>query len=389
MDVNMDVDVGIVGAGIGGLWLANLLQRRGLSVAVCDANGIGGAQTIASQGIVHSGLKYALGKSAGPAAKSLATMPARWRACLRGDGEVDLRGTKVLAEHMHLFSATTNARLRALLAKPLVAAPAKRLDARRVAPFHRGTLLALDDFVLDVPSLIRRLAAPMQQRFVALRLAPQMLVPSAAGIASIRFKGQEIRAGAFVFAAGDGNEALGAAAGFADVAMLRRPLYQVVVTLTRPIPLFAHCLLATFGTEPDMTITSHGNALVIGGRVASDPEPSSAERIDAVRHGLASILPAIDLTGATFRTFAAVRAEPARHGLWDSGDVFAERRGNCVLCWPVKLSLAPRLGDVVMNLLADLQPRPRAWHGNAKRLPHYAEPPYAAGHRRAIATTRC
>ena len=168
--------------------------------------------------------------------------------------------------------------------------------------------------------------------------------------------------------------------------MLRRPLHQVVVTLTRPIPLFAHCLLATFGTEPDMTITSHGNALVVGGRVASDPEPSSADRIDAVRHGLASILPAIDLTGATFRTFAAVRAEPARHGLWDSGDVFAERRGNCVLCWPVKLSLAPRLGDVVANLLADLQPRPRAWHGNAERLPHYAEPPYAAGHRGAIAT---
>lgn len=379
----MDVDVAVVGAGISGLWLANLLDRRGLSVAICTADGIGGTQTIAAQGIVHSGLKYALGKSAGQAAKALATMPARWRTCLAGEGEVDLRGAKVLAEHMHLHVATPNAQLRALFAKGLTAVRAAPLDANDGALFRRGSLLALDDFVLDVPALIRRLATPVQERFVALRLTPRMLVPAAAGIGGIRCGDQEIRASAFLFAAGAGNETLGAAAGFEDAKMRRRPLHQVVVTLPQPVRLFAHCLSATFGVEPDMTITSHGEVLYIGGRVASDPALSDAQRIAAVRRDLSANLSGIDWTGAEFGIHRVARAEPARRGLWDTGDVFAERHGNCVLCWPVKLSLAPRLGDVVLSLLANVKPRSSTWQGNSGCRPPYAEPPYAAMHRQA------
>ena len=345
----MDVDVAIIGAGISGLWLANRLHGRGLSVLVCTADAVGSGQTIAAQGVIHSGLKYSWGKRPEPASKALATMPARWRACLSGNGEVDLRGTKVLAVHMGV-QATPNARS-----------------------------LALDDFVLDVPSLIRSLAVPLQDRFLTVNVSEQMLVRNATGIVSIRVGDREIRASAFVFAAGAGNEALAPAAGFTDVAIRRRPLHQVVVTLAQPAKVFAHCLTATFGTEPDMTITSHGRALYVGGKVASEPNLSDAERIEVVRTGLARSLPGVDLAGAEFRVHQTVRAEPergGRRGLWDDGDVFAERRGNCLLCWPVKLSLAPRLGDVVVGLLADLQPKPNAWNGDPAFRPRYAEPPH-------------
>lgn len=386
---HMDVDVAIIGAGISGLWLANRLLRRGLSVIVCSADAIGSGQTIASQGIIHSGLKYSLGKAAGPASKALATMPARWRACLAGKGEVDLRGTKVLADAMDLY-ATPQALPRALFAKALIAAgdpsaeaahARERLETGAAKASRHGTWLALEDFVLDVPSLIRRLAEPLQDRFQTANVRPQMLVPAAAGIASIRAGGMEIRASAFVLAAGVGNEALGTAAGFKDVAMLKRPLHQTVVTLAQPVGLFAHCLTATFGTQPDMTITSHGDALYVGGKVASEPGLSDTQRLDAVRTGVSRHLPGIDLAGAELRVHRSVRAEPqreGRRGLWDDGDVFAERRGNCVLCWPVKLSLAPRLGDVVVDLLADLQPKPSVWRGTPASRPRYAEPPYLA-----------
>ena len=388
----MDVDVAIIGAGISGLWLANRLHRRGLSVVVCSADAIGGSQTIASQGVIHSGLKYALGKGAGPASKALAPMPARWRACLAGDGEVDLRGTKVLADAMHLY-ATTRALPRALFAKALMAvgdspAGAIPLEAGEAKTFRRGTWLALEDFVLDVPSLIRRLAAPLQGRFQTVNVQPRMLVPAAAGIGSIRADDVEIRAGAFVLAAGAGNEALATAAGFKDVEMLRRPLHQIVVALAQPVRFFAHCLTTLFGTQPDMTITSYGQALYIGGKVAGEPSLSDAQRIETVRAGLSRDLPSIDLTGAEFRVYRAVRAEPkrgGRRGLWDDGDVFAERRGNCVLCWPVKLSLAPRLGDAVVALLADVQPKPSAWRGDSAFRPRYAEPPYLAAGAPAVA----
>ena len=97
----IDVEVAIVGAGIAGLWLGNLLAQRGIAFAICEAEAVGGVQTAASQGIVHGGLKYALGGEATSASRSLATMPARWRACLAGHGDADLRGVPVLAEHMH------------------------------------------------------------------------------------------------------------------------------------------------------------------------------------------------------------------------------------------------------------------------------------------------
>lgn len=388
----MDVDVAIIGGGISGLWLANRLHGRGLSVVVCVGDAIGSGQTIASQGVVHSGLKYSWGKRPGPASKALATMPARWRACLSGNGEVDLRGAKVLADHMGV-QAAPNARLRAVFAKALLAqaeTPPCIKPSSEVGDdaLERGTSLALDDFVLDVPSLIRRLAAPLKDRFLTANVSPQMLVRNAAGIAGIRVGDREIRASAFVLAAGAGNEALAPAAGFTDVAIRRRPLHQVVVTLAQPAKVFAHCLTATFGTEPDMTITSHGRALYVGGKVASEPNLSDAERIEAVRAGLAGSLPGVDLAGAEFRVHQAVRAEPVRggrRGLWDDGDVFAERRGNCLLCWPVKLSLAPRLGDVVVGLLADLQPKPNAWNGDPAFRPRYAEPPYLPDGQPAVA----
>ena len=63
----IDVDVAIVGGGIAGLWIANLLLRRGINVALCEADAVGGSQTGAAQGIIHSGAKYALDRAATPA----------------------------------------------------------------------------------------------------------------------------------------------------------------------------------------------------------------------------------------------------------------------------------------------------------------------------------
>ena len=355
------VDVAVVGAGIAGLWLANLAAQRGLSVVVCDPGPIGGKQTIASQGIIHSGVKYALG-DAGWKSTALQAMPDRWRECLAGRGDIDLRGVPVLADHMHLFCAKTNAKARTLLASRLLASRSRRLDAEQAAPFERGLLLALDDFVIDVPALVRRLASPLALRMISRRVVPG---------------DGRIDATVFLLAAGTGNEALATRAGFGDTTMQRRPLGQAVVRLRHGVPLFAHCLSATFGTEPDMTITSHGNVLYIGGKIASDGalRPPD-EQIDSLRRLLAKTFPRIDLADAEFHTFAIDRAEPARGGPRQAGDAFAERRGNCILCWPVKLTLAPRLGDLVMRLLESVKPRTQTWQGHASATQRFAQPPW-------------
>ena len=372
MEETIDVDVAIVGAGVAGLWLANHLSGKGLAVAVCEGDAIGGVQTMAAQGIVHGGLKYALGGRAGAAVAALRTMPARWRAALAGRGEVDLQGVPVPAERLQLW-ASFIAAPRALAAAKLVGTTGRSAPAP--PPFGRGRLLPLDDFVIDVPGLVQRLAAPIRHRVLQSAVAPEHVVPGPRGVAEVVAAGGTLRAAAYVFAAGAGNTALAAKAGFGDVAMVRRPLRQISVRLPRPASVFAHCLFRPFGTTPDLTIASHGRTLYVGGRIASAGlERPVAAQLAALRQQLARVLPGLDLAGAEFDTHTVDRAEPAAGG-HRQGDVFVAERGNCLLCWPGKLSLAPRLGDVVAERLAALRPRPDSWPGHAASVP-FAAPPY-------------
>ena len=372
---DVEVDAVIIGAGVCGLWLANVLAQRGLAVVICDPKPVGGTQTLASQGIVHGGLKYALNGRPSRASQALATMPARWRRCLSGAGEVDLRGVQVLADNVHLFCPVPGAKVRTLVASRFLAGGVRRIDAAGAAPFHRGLLLELDDFVLDVPSLVRRLAERVAGQLV--KAAPT-LIAGPSGIAFIDAGSLRIRAATYLLTAGAGNEALARVAGFADVAMLRRPLRQTCVLLREPARLFAHCLARAYGVEPDLTVTSHGRALYVGGRIAGDGAARSPQQqTAAVRDLLARFFPAIDLAGARWRTSLAVRAEPAANGLPATGDAFVLRRGNCVLCWPIKLSLMPRVGDRVLSLLDDLVPVASAWQGQSPAAVEYGVTPYA------------
>ena len=372
----INVDVAIVGAGVAGLWVANVLAQRRLAVAVCEAAAVGGVQTIAAQGIVHSGAKYALG-GGNAAADALRAMPARWRAAFDGEGEIDLRGVPVLADAVQLWCATGTAMPRARLAGWL-AGPSERRWRKAAKPFGRGRLLDLEDFVIDVPTLIRQLAAPFRYRILAARVAADDIEACRDGIAAIETAAGSLRAAAYVFAAGAGNAPLATAAGFDDVQMVRRPLNQTIVQLRQPARVFAHCLARPFGLEPDLTVTSHGPTLYVGGRAASAGVGRSASaQFAAVRRLLARALPGIDLAGAEFRTHAVDRAEPAKGG-HRRGDVYVAQRGNCLLCWPGKLSLVPRLGDVIEDRLASLRPRREPWLGVETGHLGWAEPPYLA-----------
>jgi len=72
---------------------------RGLDL--CSALGAG--QTIASQGILHGGLKYSLSGLLEPSSRAVADMPARWNASLRGQTAPDLRDVRVLSPCCYLW----------------------------------------------------------------------------------------------------------------------------------------------------------------------------------------------------------------------------------------------------------------------------------------------
>ena len=91
-------DILIFGGGIAGLWLINHLQQRGYQCLLLETGTLGGAQTLASQGIIHGGLKYALGGGLSSESEAIAGMPDRWRAAIDGRDKVDLSGLRVLAD---------------------------------------------------------------------------------------------------------------------------------------------------------------------------------------------------------------------------------------------------------------------------------------------------
>lgn len=337
----LSVDAAIVGAGIGGLWIANLLLGRGLSVAICEPRGVGGVQTLASQGIVHSGAKYGLDGKTSPFG-ALRSMPDRWRRCLRGDGEVDLRGVRVLSQTMHFRNAEAT--------------------------------FALDEPVLDVASLVRRLAERVANRIVAEAIAPESLVVDDAGIERLDLAGCTIRARIYLFAAGAGNEVLARQAGFARTALRYRPLRQTIVRLRRGAGVYAHWAEDARETEPTLTVTTNGLVMSIGGTAADDgAQRGAANHVRLVRQLLREGFGDIDLDGAEFETFVAVRAEPDANTIRDA---FVARQGNCLLCLPVKLSLAPRLGDLVLAELGRFEPAKGAWAGDPNRRVEFATTPY-------------
>src|SRR5690606_22457334 len=127
----------------------------------------GGGQSIASQGMIHGGMKYALGGQLTGAANAIADMPAFLRRCLAGEGDVDLRGTRVLSDAYYLWPrASLRSRLNAFLGRRAVRGRVDAVAIGEMPGFLRGhisgPLYRLQDIVLAVPSLLRTLAARHQ-----------------------------------------------------------------------------------------------------------------------------------------------------------------------------------------------------------------------------------
>ena len=367
-------DAAIIGGGIAGLWLVNVLRDAGYGAVLIESGHLGGGQTLASQGLIHGGLKYALSGLPSPASEAISAMPERWRACLEGRGEMGLTGLEPLSRHYYLFAAESGlGPLAAFLASKLLHGRALPLQAQDFPPFlppdyFRGKVYRLDDFVLDPRQLTERLArlgAP--HLYVAAQL--ERIETDADG-ARLEIGNLRIVCRRLILAAGAGNEALSKRLGI-PVAMQRRPLHQVVVR--HPVapafgPFFGHCLTDIKGAEPRLTITSHpdkhngGWLWNIGGRLAtSGTGRSAADQRGAARRELTACVPWIDWREAAIECFRLDRAEPQQDRRQRPDEAFAEAQGSCIVCWPTKLTLAPDLGQKVLALMpAPEHPAPPA-----------------------------
>lgn len=359
------LDVAILGGGIAGLWLLDRLQRDGFSAALFEADRLGAGQSVASQGIIHGGAKYTFGLMVDSAVKELREMPRVWRGAIEGTGGPDLTGARTLSPCTYMW-------LPRQLGGGLVGAFSRLVMRSRVRPLARaewpstldapgaaGSVYALDELVLDVPSVLEALRAAHDER---IRRLPEGEPPTFQDDgAGLRIGDLRVRAQRIVLTAGAGNETLLARAGLGDVRTQRRPLHQVLVAGMKH-PLYAHCVGRS--TKPLATVTAHPSAdgdyvWYVGGLLAEQGvTEDEATLVQRARRELARLLPGADFGGARWATFRVDRAEGAVAGGRRPGGPIVHERDRVLVAWPTKLALAPALAERIVQRLRQGRVRP-------------------------------
>ncbi|MFH1934890.1 MAG: FAD-dependent oxidoreductase [Pseudomonadota bacterium] len=386
------VDIIIMGGGIAGLWLLNRLRHSGYNAVLFECGDLGCGQTIKSQGIIHGGLKYALNGSLTSAASAIADMPGRWRACLDGNGEIDLMEARMLSPYHYLWSTSKLSSHFAtffaskVLRNRVEAVPKQDYPMIFKNPAFKGSLYRLDEIVLDVPSVIKALAKPQISRISRVDWGKdaRMEIDNRGYILSVELKApgrpvMSLNAQRYVFTGGIGNEQLLREMAQQQPAMQRRPLHMVIVKHRNKASLFGHCLGT--GPRPRVTITSHPSSdgytvWYLGGDIAETGVKRDTEnQIKAAQKELQTLLPWVGLPEARWSTLTIERAEPVQRFGQRPDTSFAREVKNAIVAWPTKMALSPRLSDEIILLLhrANIQPL-----YPAVDMPEYFHPPEIA-----------
>jgi len=360
----LELDVLIFGGGVAGLWLLDELHRRGFAVALVESKALGTGQTICSQGILHGGLKYALGGIVADSSKAVREMPAHWAACLAGQRQPDLRSVRVLSPHCHLWRTDSLAsRVGLWGARAALQTPVEKVaDADRPAALAHcpGQVFRVNEPVIAVAAFLTALAERHRSRMF---LAPHCTI-AATSAERRRVEQVELhhadtkqtlafRPAWIVLTAGEGNESLRRTMGLDAEVMQRRPLHMVLVRGDLP-DLFGHCV---DGNKTRMTITSARDRAgrtvwQLGGELAEQGvarDPSA--QLAAAKVELNAVLPGLNLRGVEWACYRVDRAEGRMSDGRRPDGPQIRVEGNVITAWPTKLVLAPRLAETIAEKL--------------------------------------
>lgn len=380
MSQALSTDVLIVGGGIAGLWLNARLRQQGFATVLLERGSLGGGQSLKSQGIIHGGAKYALHGALTGASEAIADMPRRWREALAGNGELDLSGVRILSDAHYLWSPGTLAgNLTSFFASKAVRGRVDQVKGEQLPPAlqhpkFKGKVYRLAELVLDVPSLIARLAELAGDSLLAAeRIEP---LRDNGELCGLIVDGRPIRAQRVVLSAGSGNAELLATLGVEQPAQQLRPLHMVLAKGPALKPLYAHCLGG--GPKPRVTVTTHPAAdgqwvWYLGGDLAEADGVArdEAAQIQSAQKEMAALLPWVDQRQTRWATLRVDRAEPAQSGLVRPDNAFLAEQQRLLVGWPTKLALAPDFADRVLQALQRDAVRPGS-HAPLPELPRPA-----------------
>ncbi len=353
----------IVGAGIAGLWSFNVLKTKGYDVILLEKNAIGGLQSLASQGMIHGGQRYALQGALSSHSESISAMPGIWDQALKGEITPDLSSAKILSSKQYMWSpGGLTANVTSFFASKAMNSRVDSLPKEHwpeIFQAHKkfkGKIYQLDEVVLDIQSVAEALSRNYLEQILKidhleLNVKNEKLesLVITQGVQTL-----ELTADQFIFTAGLGNEEIAAKLWPNKKTTQRRPLKQILVDDIE-YPLYAHCI--TIDPRPRVTVSAHPKAngkftWYLGGLVAvKHIEDSDEVAIDFAKQELKTLFPFINWDSKKWSTLLIDRAEPyTSNGFLPEGPAIMEK-SNTMLAWPTKLTFAPAITHKLLSAL--------------------------------------
>lgn len=374
------VDVVIFGGGVAGLWTRWRLEHAGYSTLLLEQSSLGHGQTIASQGILHRGTKYAFGKDVSQASMELLMAQEVWSRALKGADGPDLRRVAVLSPTTVMWTSESFlSRFTGAVAAGVLKSDVRKLEGdARPAAFKAApkgvNVWEIDEKVVDSSKLVRELARSARGPMANLShdSHPRWAMPGVLSWTEASGRSRATHASAAVLCAGVGNESLisslaatHSAPGTAGSQVSqRRPLHMVMMR-GAPCDLFGHCI-RELSDKPRLTVTSACDAdsfvWYLGGSLAEDGVArDESAQIDAARSAVRECLPWVDCSRASWATLRVDRAE-GRTATGKRPDTpivsHISAAGQTLAVWPTKLALAPAAAGRVFDLLETAGVRP-------------------------------
>ena len=359
----MRLDALIFGGGAAGLWLLDRMSRDGHHVLLLEAGSLGSGQTIASQGIIHGGLKYSLAGMLTKSAKNIREMPNVWRDALLGKSTPNLSNTRVRSQCCYLWQTDSLSSRAGMLGARIGLRVSPETITSDERPESRngvyGTVARLPEQVISPQSFIQDLAKQYHDRILQIDAEKglEFELDSPGEVTAVHVTSPtngdvlELNPRQVIFTAGGGNARLRKRVGLSADVMQRRPLHMVMVRGDLP-ELNGHCL---DGARTRVTVTSDRDldgrmVWQIGGQVAEDGTKLDAAALTEFAWGeLLAVLPAVDLRQTEWSTYRVDRAEGVTANGSRPETIQVLCAGNVTTGWPTKLVLAPVLADEIAS----------------------------------------
>ncbi len=367
-------DVVVIGGGLAGVWTHSLLKKAGYSCCLLEKKSIGGEQSLLSQGIIHKGMKYLLGKFLPDIAGNLWQTAELWDAALSGKGELNLSETEIYTEKQLIWQS------QGFLASFFTKGSQKifQSQVQKLAPLElpfwldkQKTAFWVKEKVINSHSLFQNFYSQQKEDYYGIDALKKIQIFN--NSISLELGGVLLEAQKIILAAGRGNIALAEKLNIKQKIQLR-PLKMLAVKFTpakqrvggvknstnaENFKIYGHCIGQS--AKPLFSISTHSRkshygknselVYYLGGKIAEDGVGGSNEMLVAKAKELVAKNTKLKLEEAEWRCIKVDRAEPEQKkgGLPDAA--FAECFDKAVLCFPVKLALVPQMALAIKNLL--------------------------------------